>query len=35
MPEIQPVGVVSIGDLTIDLDRQSALADISNAPPNS
>jgi len=31
----KPVGVVTIGDLAIDLDRQSALADISNAPPNS
>ena len=31
----KPVGVVSIGDLAIDLDRQSALADISTAPPNS
>jgi CBS domain-containing protein len=28
------VGVVSIGDLAIDLDRGSALADISAAPPN-
>jgi CBS domain-containing protein len=29
-----PVGVVSIGDLAIDLDKRSALADISAAPAN-
>lgn len=28
------VGIVSIGDLAVDLDRESALADISAAPPN-
>lgn len=31
----KPVGVVSIGDLAIDLDQQSALADISKAPANT
>jgi CBS domain-containing protein len=30
----QPVGVVSIGDLAVERDSQSALADISAAPPN-
>lgn len=30
----QPVGIVSIGDLAIELDRSSALADISAAKPN-
>lgn len=30
----KPVGIVSIGDLAIDLDRESALADISKAPAN-
>ena len=30
----KPVGVVSIGDLAIDRDGQSALADISAARPN-
>jgi CBS domain-containing protein len=29
-----PVGIVSIGDLAVERDRQSALADISDAPPN-
>ena len=29
-----PVGIVSIGDLAIERDRESALADISAAPPN-
>jgi CBS domain-containing protein len=29
------VGIVSIGDLAIDQDRRSALADISAAPPNA
>jgi len=29
-----PVGVVSIGDLAVELDRDSALGDISAAPPN-
>jgi CBS domain-containing protein len=28
-----PVGIVSIGDLAIERDRESALADISAAPP--
>jgi CBS domain-containing protein len=31
----QPVGVVSIGDLALELDRQSALAEISGAPANN
>lgn len=31
----KPVGIVSIGDLAIDLDSQSALADISAAPGNN
>ena len=31
----RPVGVVTIGDLAIDRDRQSALADISAAAPNN
>jgi CBS domain-containing protein len=30
-----PVGVVSIGDLAIERDPRSALADISQAPPNT
>jgi CBS domain-containing protein len=30
----RPLGVVSIGDLAIDRDERSALADISAAPPN-
>ena len=30
----QPVGIVSIGDLAVERDRQSALGDISAAPPN-
>ncbi len=29
-----PIGVVSIGDLAVERDRQSALADISAAEPN-
>jgi CBS-domain-containing membrane protein len=28
------VGIVSLGDLAVDRDRRSALADISAAPPN-
>jgi CBS domain-containing protein len=28
------VGIVSIGDVAVDRDRRSALADISAAPPN-
>jgi len=30
----RPVGIVSIGDLAIERDRESALADISAAPGN-
>ncbi len=30
----RPVGAVSIGDLAIERDSDSALADISAAPPN-
>jgi CBS domain-containing protein len=30
----RPVGIVSLGDLAIDRDPGSALADISAAPPN-
>jgi CBS domain-containing protein len=30
----RPVGIVSIGDLAIELDQHSALADISAAEPN-
>ena len=30
----QPVGIVSIGDLAVDRDGKSALADISAAEPN-
>ena len=30
-----PVGVVSLGDLAVELDRQSALGEISAAPPNN
>lgn len=30
----KPVGIVSIGDLAVDRDPKSALADISVAPPN-
>lgn len=29
-----PVGILSIGDLAVAADPQSALADISSAPPN-
>ena len=29
-----PVGVVSIGDLALEKDQQSALSDVSAAPPN-
>lgn len=29
-----PIGMLSIGDLAIELDQTSALADISAAPPN-
>ncbi len=31
----RPVGVVSIGDLAIELDERSALADVSAAPSNT
>jgi len=30
----RPVGVVSIGDLALEQDEGSALADVSAAPPN-
>ena len=30
----RPVGIVSLGDLAMSRDPQSALADISAAPPN-
>ena len=31
----KPIGVVSLGDLAIERDEESALADISVAPPNT
>jgi CBS domain-containing protein len=31
----RPVGVVSLGDLAVERDPSSALADISEAPPNT
>lgn len=31
----EPVGIVSIGDLALERDERSALADVSAAPPNS
>ncbi|WP_327412394.1 CBS domain-containing protein [Streptomyces sp. NBC_01233] len=31
----RPIGIVSLGDLAIDRDRHSALADISAAQPNT
>ena len=31
----RPAGIVSIGDLAIELDEGSALADMSSAPPNN
>ena len=31
----RPAGIVSIGDLAIELDEDSALADLSSAPPNN
>jgi CBS domain-containing protein len=31
----RPVGIVSLGDLAIERDRGSALADISDAPPSA
>lgn len=30
----RPVGVVSVGDLALEQDERSALADVSAAPPN-
>ena len=30
----EPVGILSLGDLAIDRDRQSALGNISSAPPS-
>lgn len=33
--EGRPVGIVSLGDLAATQDPDSALADISSAPPNS
>lgn len=34
MDGTKPIGIVSIGDLAIEKDQRSALADISAAPPN-
>ena len=34
MDGVRPVGIVAIGDLAIERDRESALGDISAAPPN-
>jgi CBS domain-containing protein len=31
----RPVGIVSIGDMALDLDERSALAAVSAAPPNT
>jgi hypothetical protein len=31
----RPIGIVSIGDLAVALDDESALADISAASPNT
>ena len=31
----RPIGIVSIGDLAVEKDPRSALADISGAPPNA
>ncbi|MGH2394145.1 MAG: CBS domain-containing protein [Candidatus Limnocylindria bacterium] len=31
----QPVGMVTLGDLAVELDSRSALAEISAAPPNA
>ena len=31
----RPVGIVTLGDLAVDLEPESALGEISNAPPNS
>lgn len=35
MDDGRPVGVVSLGDLAVALDRESALGEISAAPPNN
>jgi CBS domain-containing protein len=34
MEQGRPVGIISLGDLAIERDRKSGLADISAAPPN-
>jgi predicted transcriptional regulator len=34
MDDGSPGGIVSIGDLALERDRQSALGNISAAPPN-
>lgn len=31
----RPVGIISLGDLAVQRDKKSALADISEAPPNN
>jgi CBS domain-containing protein len=31
----RPVGIISLGDLAVELDEDSALADISSEPPNN
>jgi CBS domain-containing protein len=31
----RPAGIVSIGDLALELDEDSALADMASAPPNN
>jgi CBS domain-containing protein len=31
----KPIGIVSLGDLAVDGDGETALADISKAPPNN
>jgi CBS domain-containing protein len=31
----KPVGIVTLGDLAVEKDTDSALADISAAPPNN
>ena len=35
MEDGELVGIVSIGDVALDIDRESALAEISDAPPNN
>lgn len=32
--EGSPVGILSIGDMAVELDSRSALADVSAQPPN-